>query len=378
MKSLCWSAVSLLSIAAIPANAAEWGFVPSMMSNVDYTDNPRLIPGSDEAHSGARAEVSAQLGLATEATSLSLVPRFVYAQYEDDPLLDRKDVYLTASAQRAYERVSWTASTSFARDTTLTSELGLTGLQYANRDRENLSLSLGPMWQVSERAQVSAQYYGADTHYKDAEFTGLVDYSYWLVALSGTYVWTEKLTLGFESSAGTLDVPDTRRVDRDMNASLSLDWQVVEGWSARFSYGPTRIETDAGDMQGQIYSASISRESLRSNQLLAVERDVTPTGRGIFVTREHARLSNSYAVTPRMSWSVTAQATRTTDAIIGSDYTNQYLNASTSLRWRFAQHWSAVLSASASQQKYEQRDNAEGFSASIGLVWDGRKHALSR
>lgn len=382
MSTRCVPAVSLLALIALPATAADWRLEPTANSGVDYIDNPRLIPGSEQSYAGARAELSAAASVNTEALSLNLVPRFVYARYPDDPLLDRSDKYVTLSARKLYETVTWSGSANYTRDTTITSEFGLTGLQDVNRDHEAVSVTLAPTWQMSERAQTGVQLYALDTTYKDAEFTGLLDYTYGLAALNGNYVVNETVVMGFQASVGELEVPLTERRSRDIDASLSGEWQFAEHWRVRAAYGPTRVESQTGDSQGHIYSASITKENLRSNMRLALERDVTPTGRGTLVTRDQVSLASSYHMTPRTTWNLTLRAVRTTDAIDVPGIpaqTNEFASIESNVGWRFAEHWRVLLAASGRYLKYEQRAaDAEGFSVSVGLAWNGQPRTLSR
>jgi hypothetical protein len=373
---------SIAAIAALPAAAADWRVTPSMTSGVDYIDNPRLIPGVDDGYAAARADATIGLSMSTEVASVDLVPRFIYAEYPDDPLLNRRDAYVTLSVRRLFETVSWLGSFDYTRDTTITSEFGLTGLQNVNRDHEALSLSLGPTWTVSERLQVGAQAYGLDTKYIDAERTGLTDYTYALVSASATYVLTENATGGLQASVGELRVPLVSRRDRDIDTSLSVDWRMSEQWRLRLAYGPTRVESDQGDTQGYIYSGSVTKEYLRSTLRLAVERDVTPTGRGVLVTRDQVSFGVTYALSPRTSLSVSTRAVRTIDAVRvagASGQTNEFASLESSIRWYLAERWSVVFAAGGRYLGYQERDHeASGFNASLGVAWNGQSRAMSR
>jgi hypothetical protein len=380
---LCVSAAAVLGIAACPAAAADWRFIPVVSSGVDYVENPRLLADDDgEPYASMYGDISADLSFNTEVTSISLAPRLFYAQYDDDPLLDRNEKYLTLSARRLFETVSWTGSASFTRDTTTTSEFGLTGLQNVNRPRELVALSLGPTWQRSEQIQVGAQVVGQETKYRDAEFTGLVDYRYGLATINGTYLVTENIDLGAQVSVGELQVPDTGVRSRNFEGSISLDWQLAEQWHAQLAYGPSRTESDAGDAEGYIYSASLTKQSLRSTVQLGAKRDVSPTGRGLLVTRDQASVTATYAITPHTTCSLTAAAIRTTDTIEVpgvADDTNEFVRLESSLRWRLAEYWSLVAAVGARSITHAERSrSAEGFNVSLGLAWQGAPRSVSR
>lgn len=373
---------SIAAVAALPATAADWRMTPSVTSGVDYIDNPRLIPGVDESYAAVRADARLGLGVATEVASVDLEPRFVYAEYPDDPLLNRRDVYATLSAQRHFEAISWLGSLGYTRDTTITSEFGLTGLQDVNRDHEAFTATVSPTWNVTERLQFGAQAYGSDTNYENADRTGLTDYTYALVGMNATYALSENVSGGLQASAGELRVPRSSRRDRDIDASLSVNWRMFEQWLLRLTYGPTRVESNFGDTQGHIYSASASRESLRSTLRFAAERDVTPTGRGVLVTRDQVSLGFSYELTPRASLSVSTLAVRTTDTVRIAGYpeqTNEFASLELSVRRRLAERWTIVFTLGGRYLGSELRDtDASGFNASLGLAWSGQPRSLSR
>lgn len=382
MRSSSAVLASVLVAASLPAGAAEWRIAPTINSGVDYVDNPRLLSDGDESYAGGQAELQADMSVATEVSSLSLTPRFVYARYPDDPLLDRNDAYVVLSGKRLYETVSWNGSASFTRDTTITSEFGLTGFQYTNRDREALSVSLGPTWQMTERVQTSVQTYFLDSKYEDAQFTGLVDYTYALASMSGAYVLGETLTAGLQASAGELDAEATSLRSRDLDATLSLDWRISERWRTNVAYGPTRVESERGSSDGYVYSAALARENLRSGLRLLLERDVTPTGRGVLVVRDNASLTFSYSLTPTMTWALWTRVGRTRDAIevdgVHADAI-EYASVESNLRWRFAERWSVALVAGGRYASHTQRaDAAEGFNVKLGLSWSGQPHTVSR
>jgi hypothetical protein len=371
-----------LAAAAASAGAADWRITPVASSGIGYVDNPRLIPHSDEAYTNYRAEFSAPMSFDDGRTNISLDPRLVIASYPQDSLLDRNDKYVTLSAQRSYETAIWAGSASFVRDTTLTSELGLTGLQEVNRPHEALSLTATPTLLLSDRMQLGAQLYWSDNNYKDAEFTGLVDYRYSLGAASANYVWTEKVKLSMQASLGRLEVPAYGTRSDTINVTAALAWQYSELWSAQLSVGPSRVESEIGNDQGYVYSASVKRRGLRSGISALVARDVTPTGRGVLVTRDQATLSTQYSLTERLSWTVAAEFSRTTDTVSGLAAGRQrieYSSVDTSLRWQMTPNWSALLSVNGRTQDYDsRRDPASGSSVAIGLLWQGGPRAWSR
>ncbi|HKE94527.1 MAG TPA: hypothetical protein VKB34_09500, partial [Povalibacter sp.] len=118
----------LLTAGTATAGAAEWRIEPSIGSGVGYADNPRLLPDVEQGYANYQTDLSLPMSYDDGRTSFSVLPRWMRAVFPEDSLLDRNDRYLSLTGQRRYETASWSASAGFVRDTTLTSELGLTGL----------------------------------------------------------------------------------------------------------------------------------------------------------------------------------------------------------------------------------------------------------
>jgi hypothetical protein len=372
---------AILASAAASVDAADWRITPAISSGAGYTDNPRLSPDGSQAYETYSAELALPMSFDNERTAISLSPRFVFASYPEDRLLDRDDVYVTLGAQRRYETAVWAASADYVRDTTLTSELGLTGFQETNRPHESLSATLSPTLLLSDRTQVGAQLYRAENTYSDKFLTGLFDYSYSLGALNARYVLTEKFSVTLQGSFGRLDAPDAHMRSDNINASAALEWQFSESWRSRFSFGPERTESEGTSSQGYIYSASLSHDGLRSGIDAVLSRDVTPTGRGVLVTRDQATLSTRYSFTEKLSGTLSGTYVRSKDAIESLAVGNQdvdYASLDVSLRWQMNENWSVVLSLGGRNQKAGELDTAQGSTASIGVAWRGDSYSWAR
>jgi len=376
--------LATLTSAAASVHAADWRVTPAISSSVAYVGNPRLSRDGGDAYTSHQAELSAPMSFDNGRSQLSLTPRFVYAAYPDDPLLDRNDTYVTLAAQRRYETATLSASADFISDSTLTSELGLTGLQETNRPHETWILTAAPTLLLSDRTQVGAQLNWSDNSYKDAEFTGLADYRYSLGAISASYAWSQNVQLSLQSSFGRLEVPVSGARSDNINATASASWQYSELWRAQLSVGPSLVEAGGVSSRGYVYSVGTTRQGQRSTVSALVTKDVTPTGQGVLVARERARLSVAHAFTDRLGATVSADFVRNEDAVVvrgigprAASY--QYGIVNTSLNWRFTPNWSAVLAASGRTLSNSSTDaDASGYSMGLSLQWRGDPQAWAR
>ena len=126
-------------LAADSAAAAEWTLTPSGRVATAYIDNPHLLEEGGASTTGTIGEFAAVAKRRTERMDWTFEPRLRSARYQDDESLDSDDRSLRTQLGFATERSYWSASADLIRDTTLTSELGSTGLVQANRRHQSVS-----------------------------------------------------------------------------------------------------------------------------------------------------------------------------------------------------------------------------------------------
>jgi hypothetical protein len=363
-------------LCASAADASEWLMTPTARVVSEYTDNPRFFVDGGTSTAGAALEASASLRRKTERSDLSLSPRLRSARYEDDETLDSDDQYLDGQYTFITERSQWTASTNFTRDTTLTSELGATGIVQANRRHESLTVSAGPSLQLTQRVAVGAQAYWLDSHYVDAQATGLVDYEYRAGSLFANVAADEISTVTLTGQHSELRVDGQESRTRSSSVSLGWRYRPLALWTLDLSAGPAFVETDFADDSGMIFDANLRRQGERWNAGLRVGRDLSPTGRGVLTQRDQLALTADRRLTERLSASVLARWIRNQD--LGISFLEvEYGRLDLSLSWRLAEHWHLALTAGAASQRPETRSqSAENYRTSLSIVWNGQTQSL--
>lgn len=317
----------------------------------------------------------------TERSQWSLRPRLYSERHSDDPLLDRDDEYLGAGFTYAYEKVQWSASVDFSNDTTLTSELGLTGLVEDNRRHEGITATAGPTFSLSERTTAGVQAYWNDNHYRDARFTGLVDYEYGAVAVFSKHVFSERTELSVKARVGEMRVPANPLADKQ-DATLTLGWRYEPWplWTLDLAAGSSYARSESGTDDGMVFNVGMQRRAERWTFSTSGGRDVIPTGRGALTRRDQLSISASRALTERLSASFSVRGVRNQELLTQSGLPAQQLKygrVDLRLGWQFAEHWNLSAGIGGTLQRVSSRpDGAENQGASLSIVWNGQPQYL--
>jgi hypothetical protein len=368
-------------LASSSAHAAEWTLAPSGMLSTRVQQNPYLSSAEEE-----EKEMSTGLGVRaaldvlrrTERLSVAIKPVLATYRFPDDSGLDRNELNLQTSLNWLGEKVSWLGNAGATRDTTLTSELGSTGLTQGNLRHESYVASFGPAWQVSERMQAHSTFSSQAHRYDGRENSGLENYLYSRVFASVSYVLSDRTSVSVSGAAGKIS-RDGIGEDSE-NASVSV--QARHAWSTRWSMGaeigPSWVRAEQGREQGLLYGADLSLAFEKSSLSLSVNRSQAPSGRAVLTELEQANLGFNTQITERLAGSVTAGFTRRRNAVRELDLEFErvrYSRVEVSLSWRATPNW--LIGASLGNRVQEVgsafTDDAtgRGYEALLTLSWTG-------
>lgn len=356
--------------------------MPSAYVGASYADNPRLMTSGGSSSSGTVGEFNASLKRKTERSELSLRPRFHSARYSDDESLSSDNQYLTAGYRWLNERSEWNTELGLTRDTTLTSELGSTGLVQSNRRHEATTFSVTPNVMLTERVSGGVQMFLLNSRYIDAEFTGLSDYRYKALSLFSSVALTDTgSSLTVTAQGGELSSDTGSGVTRDGSLRLAWTFQPWQLWTASLSAGPSVVETDAGSDTGVVFDTELKRQGDRWSMAAAAGRSQSPTGRGVLTRRDKVTLSFNRSITEKLSATLAAQWIRTEDLLpqqgAATTYEVDYGRLDLGASWRLSRDWSLSLQLSGNTQNYELApERAEGYRASLSMVWNGQPQSL--
>ena len=335
---------------------------------------------------GVVGEIYAGLHRYTERSSFSLQPRVLAARYSDDSTLNNDVQTLAAQFDRRWERTRWSASANFARDTTLTSEIGSTGLVQVDRRHEGRSLALGPTFILTERLNAGAQLSASDSHYADARSAGprndsLVDYNYRAASIFSSFAYSEQTQLSLTMRAGELHVPDLPLADKQ-DAALRLGWtyKTFSAWTFDASAGPSYAKSEFSNDTGSVFELGARRTAERWTVNLSLSRDLTPTGQGVLTRSDQLNIGMERYFTEHLRGGISASVIRNQDQLTqsgGAPPGLEYGRVDLTVNWQMTESWSLAFVAGGAAQKYGvSPDHGENFRTSIGIVWNGQQRSL--
>jgi hypothetical protein len=358
-------------------HGAEWTIAPQAQLHAVAESNPRMVDAANPAHESARAlSVGAALDATrrTELTALTLGARIAQRRYDQDSALDRLDIDTTLGLQGASERLTWSTRAFARRDTTLTSELGLSGSTSAKSRHEALGGNFDARWSSNERLFATVGTAVQFDAYPGNE-SGLLDYRYRSAQLGGGYVLSPRSQLQLSAHAGELDVSSNRFASQDSSLQLRYSIQPSERFNASVFIGPTWVKGTSNTETGRNFGANIGRTGERLSLALSAERRIAPTGRGLLTERDDASLNMAMRLSERWNANLAYSYIRSRDLLSGYGFELEdvrYQRIEGGLSWNIGRKWSAAIRAGHSTQRVaSSRSTGSGYSAQLGVVWEG-------
>jgi hypothetical protein len=372
--------VALSLAGTTQCRAQQWISTPSLRVGGNYDSNIRLVADDPTEATNGLVDASWTLSRNGERLSWRVTPRFNILRYSNQPLLDRTDKFFFLDGTYAGERVSWLANAGYVHDSTLTSELGLSGITEVNRPHDLLTAKLGPTVQITERVSAQGEVGWSQNRYDRSEGTGLTDYDYGNASLSSGWKATANATLSLSGYGGVMRLPDSGTTSRNVGAQLRIASPVNELLSWELAAGPSRVITDVAIDNGMSSSARLGLRNDKSALSFGSGRDVIPTGRGSLSRREYVSLDGSYRFAEYLTASADVHWTKNRD-VASTLNTNttaiRYTSANSSLRWFFLSDWSVSVHAGWAEQAYSSSPSvAHGWHGGIDFTWrsQGNEH----
>lgn len=378
----------LLPLAAVTAGlasgsavAAEWTFTPSGDVVAQSQQNPYLSADENRKHEVSNGFVGmVRLGVQrrTELSTFTLQPVIRAYRYDDDTILDRNEQDVNLGFSWKGEKVSWQTSANAARDTTLTSELGNTGLTQANLRHEVYHVSIGPTWSVSERWQVQSTVDAQENRYPGERF-GLQNYRYSSAFLSATYVVTERFAFTVFGTAGLLESEGqgSGTTDTSANVQAQYGWSPLTSITA--SVGPSWVKTDTTRQRGVRYRFAVSHTLENGALSFSVGRRQSPSGFALLTELDEAALTFTTQLTERLSATAAASYTKRRNVLRVFNIDLQrvrYSRADLGLAWRMSPNWRLAFNAGAGLQQigsvlFDDELTGRGYDVRLGFSWSG-------
>ncbi len=365
-----------------PAVSAEWTLAPNGSVFTLDQQNPNLVPGGKDDSVGYGGQASLDVKRRTERLSLDLQSSYGVHRYRRDDNLDRDEANIDLAGSWQGERVDWSGSLGAARDTTLTSELGTTGLTQGNSRHESYDFSIGPNWQASERVTVGARAGLNASRYPGLENSELVDYDQSNASVYVSYLYSDRLSLTLSGAAGRLSSKGSSGDDtRNANATIAARYALATKWSLQASVGPSLAESQGERQRGLVYGLSVSRAFERAALSIDASRSQEPAGRGLLTELQRVGVASSTQLTERLSATASVGLTKRTNAIRTFDVNLdevKYGRADFSLGWRVSSTWQLGFSVGGTDQRrdtiFRDTQSARGYDARLALSWNGNPY----
>ena len=381
----------LLRVAAVTAglasgatHAAEWMLTPNVSASAQTQSNPSLQPdekSKDEIATGLAATAAFSVTRESERLSLAFKPNFSFYRYPDSNQLDRNEQHLDSSLKWRGETSTWSGSVAVARDTTLTSELGNTGITQGNQRHEFHDVQLGPTWQLTERWSTQASVGSSVNRYPGAASAFLEDYRYDSVGLGATYVVSERASVSLSGSAARLHNLEQGEDSRNASVTLTAQYAWSPVWNMNLGVGPSLVRLNGTSEHGLVYRASLSRGFERSSLALSAARSQQPSGSAIITNIEQASLAFSTALAERVSGSLNASYSRRSNVFRAFNVDINrvtYTRLEAALSWRVSPSWQVGAGVGDSIQKtgsffFDDR-TGRGYDVRLSVSWNGKPY----
>ena len=379
--------LTTLTIAAgRSAPGADWNGTLEAGTEAAYVTNPQLQHGLDVTDERLQATVDGSILAATELGQFALTPRLASTHYREESDLDINTGSIDLSYQRKLERGQWSFEGNALTDSTVTSELGTTGINTVNRRHYADTLALGGVYDISERLGWQVQTGWQDTRYSDAAQFGLTNYTYASVQTGPSWDFTERVA-GFLTFGTDRLNPQTGVEQTDHSVSAQLKRRFTEQYSWRVSAGVTRVDAGAeGSSTTYSYEIGATRQGERVQWDLAARRAVVPIGVGLLATENTGTLSAAVALSERSTLDLAASWIQTDPVTVfyyfapGIGFAYQpYTGASwgqlqADWRHRLGERWTLTATfVQARARSGTPEALAIGNQVRLGILWQSRR-----
>jgi hypothetical protein len=360
-------AVVIAAAASPAARAADWTVAPTLTVGID-NDTNRLLSSPAIPSRGLSMSVDTRFERDTERWQLALRPYGQVARYSDARLnhTDEEGIDATATWLET-ERSSLSLHTLLQDASTLYSELLGTGIIHVGQRRRDEDVDGTWAFQQSERwtLQLGGTY--SSSNYHGAGVTPLSNYRQALGTATESFTYTERLTLLLTGSAGDAHTTGSEQSTRFESVGAGFQWRPSERVSVQGNGGSSRQTTGTLTSTTIIGELSTSYSTELSRFELSAQRQMQPSGYGIFTQVDQATFTWARDLGPRLSLGSRLQVYRDTSAFrspfISFNFADRtYSQAHLRLSWQQTPAWTLAL-----QLLYDRADSPRSFLLPAGL-----------
>lgn len=365
-KTLPFSA-SLLLLASLSANAAEWSAEPSVSLKEEYNDNIHLTTAPHSSVTTTTLSPSVKFNHATEISNISAGATLSANKYSGESGLDRVDQYYTFSSNYKTERSKWGLDAGYIRDFASQNDPTAIG-SLSLKQRSTVSARPSWEWSLSEKNSLRLDYQFSRVKFEVAQ---LSDYTNNTASASLIHNYSEKdqFTLRayntkFERTSGAVKSDTiglvgggTHKFSETLTGSFNIGGYklqtTTEGgtilcaqWVELPFFGRVCARTivtptTETSQQGSSLDASLNKQFESANINAQLSRSLDPNADGVLIESDKAGFSVSDNWTPLLTGNISASIVRSRykdEALAANN--SRYYTVSPSIHWRMSEWWS--------------------------------------
>jgi hypothetical protein len=373
-------AIHLSVLSASAAHGAEWTAENSASISTAAESNPGLRIGDSPARSSLAIDASANLARRTEISELTLQPLVHLIRYPSEKELDREEGRVKGSFTLTGERSDYALDASFARESTLTSELGTTGRVDIDAVKKSTSFAVAPGWSLTERLTVDARMAHERSAYVESGNAELYGTRYTSGSVNLKYGLSPSMSLSLGASAGKFASDRAGASSENANVTVALNYAIAERLTIALSAGPSRVRARGRSDDGAVYEVSLARTFPLARTMLTASRSTSPAGFGVLTQRDEARLSWSRPLSEWTTANLGFSTARTSELLteLGLSFgTVRYWRADAGLSRRLGDAWHMAFGISGFRQTSAVGSRpTKGYEGRLAINWRGDTHVL--
>lgn len=386
-RATCGAALgaALMSTLALPVDASEWTFAPTLTWLAD-TDSNRYLQAQSVASQSTSLFAAAELKRATETTQFSFSPQLHWQLFDRKEYGNIFERDLDAAWTWTGERGNASVTAADTDHSTLTTEATQTGVLSTNLHQRQDQASVSSLYDQSERYALIVQLGYSNVSYYGAGEGALLDllqgYRYPTAMVGERYQISDLDSLTASVYRDEVLARFSGNDTDDTGAQLAYRRTLSERDALDAALGAARVQTATGTQTATTGSLDVSRSYSLGTLTLAYSRSLVPYGTGVLVDRQQLSLSASRGLTEELQLNASASWVSNGQPLGRAPggglilEVQAYEAAQVGLTWQPAETWKldADLAATRTRTIEEVSEPVHEWRAGISISW--APHAL--
>lgn len=382
------------------AQSAEWYWLPEVKLSTEYNDNPGYRSSNRRSARADRVNAEVTAGVRQPSREVSVSAGYRDTRYNKKVTdSDERDIKLSSDGFQRFQRHQLGLSVEYKKEASIRSRIEDLGVDRGDIDKESFVYSPNWSYQLSDTSTIQValsklkvEYDTADNSYSDYEN------KYWQISYQKQV--SQRLALFTEVSNSDLSFRGIVSDSSTHSVSIGGIWDATERWKVDASVGyrktDSKYETlvplspilaarvvQNEDSTGKLFSMGATHKMFSGEFGINLQREVTPSGRGVLNKRDGVNLSYLYRHSPKLSSSVkykyfsTEPVQENKSSISSRD--RKFHSLSASVFWKLSRNLSLTGGVSFRQLEYSNSalDKADSTRFSVGLIYKGTRRSTS-